>query len=132
MPWHALPHPLKLTKCICSFYRCLITCKNSSSYLNVFVRYCDLKNTTFWLMKRFLDHNYSIRFFSGMWFLQEVRRPLVLSYVNKKVQMNGSDFCHPLQTSPIPLNFGSFLSLLDPSRYFAKNQGSSIFKLYDF
>lgn len=52
-----------------------------------FVRYCRLKNPVFWLVCRFLDHNTRIKFFSKTRFLQKVRIPLVLSYLNKELHM---------------------------------------------
>ena len=85
------------------------TYKNSTSCLNSFVGHCSLKNPVFWLV--FLDHKSRTRFFSNVWFLKKVKRPLVLSYSSKKVQMNGLDFCQ----NPKNLIFGPFLGLFGPS-----------------
>ena len=40
MPRHVRPHPLEMTVSICRLYGCLITYKISTSYFNLFVRYC--------------------------------------------------------------------------------------------
>ena len=61
---HAWPHRLEVTNYIYCYYGCIVTCKNSTSYLNSFLRYCSLKNSIFWLVQRFLDLNSKIRFFS--------------------------------------------------------------------
>ena len=65
---------------ICYFRGPLVRSENSSSYLNLFVRYSSLMNPAFWLALRFLDHNSRNRFFPNVLFLQKVRRPLKLSY----------------------------------------------------
>ena len=43
----ASSHFAKMTNCISCLIRCLITKKNSASYLTHFGRYCNLKNTAF-------------------------------------------------------------------------------------
>ena len=100
MPYNIHLKWLSVFRC---FYKRLTTYKNSSSYLSLFVRYCDLKNDAFWLVKSSLDHYSRTRLFSKMQYLQKVRRLLVLSFSSKKNQMNWSDFCHRPKK---PLNFG--------------------------
>ena len=51
---------------ICCFHRPLVISRNLTSYLNLFVRYCRLRNLAFWIVLRFLDHNSRIRFFLNM------------------------------------------------------------------
>ena len=64
----AWPHPLKATIKYLLLYGPLVTSKNSTSYLNFFVRYSSLKNPAFWLAMRFLD-NWRSRFIQNMLFL---------------------------------------------------------------
>ena len=85
MPRHAWPHPLEMIEYVCCFYVCLITYKNSTSYLNSFVRYCSLKNLAFWLAWRFMDHNSRTSFFPHMQFFWKVGWPLVLSNSSKQI-----------------------------------------------
>ena len=76
---------LKQPTSICCFHRPLVKSKNSTSYLNLFVRYCSLKNIAFWFVLRFLDCNSRTRSFLNMLFLPKVERPLPLSYWSIKV-----------------------------------------------
>ena len=71
---------LKQPTNICCFHGPLVTSKNSASYLNLFVRYSSLKNPAFWLVQRFLDHNWRTRFLPNILFLEKVKIPLTLSY----------------------------------------------------
>ena len=64
----------------CCFHGSLLTSKNSTAYLNFFVRYCSLKNPALWLALRFFYHNSRTRFFPNMLLLQKVKKPLTLSY----------------------------------------------------
>ena len=66
MSEHAWPHPFKMTAYICLFYRCLTKFKNSTLYLNSFMRYNSSKNPAFWLVCGFWDHKSRIRFFPDM------------------------------------------------------------------
>ena len=66
MSEHAWPHPFKMTAYICLFYRCLTKFKNSTLYLNSFMRYNSSKNPGFWLVCGFWDHKSRIRFFPDM------------------------------------------------------------------
>ena len=68
-----------------AFVEPLVTSKNSTSYLNLFVRNSSLKNPLFWSTLRFLDDNSRNGFFPNMFFLKKVKRSLTLSYWSKKV-----------------------------------------------
>ena len=72
----AWPHPLEVTIQYLLLY--------GPSYLDLFERYSSLKNPTFWLALRFLDHNARTRFFPNILFLQKVKGPLTLSCWSKK------------------------------------------------
>ena len=91
--WACLDMPdyiyLKQPTNVCCFYGTLVTSKNSSSYLNLFVWYCTPYNSAFLLSLRFLDHNSRTRFFPNIFLLQGIKRPLVISYWSKKVYLNG-------------------------------------------
>ena len=78
MSRHALPHPLEATNRYLLLYGPLVTSKNSTSCLNLFVRYSSLKNPGFWLALRFLNHKSRTRFFPNMLFLQKVKRPFTI------------------------------------------------------
>ena len=62
---------LKQPTIICCFDRPLVICKNSTSYLNLFVRYCSLKYLAFWFVLRFLDHNSRTMFFRNILFCKK-------------------------------------------------------------
>ena len=70
---------------ICCFHGRLITYKHSTLYVNSFVKYFSLNNTSFWLVLQFFDHNSRTRFFVVVPFLQEVRTTTVY---NKALQKN--------------------------------------------
>ena len=69
---------------ICCFMDLYSYPKISFSFLNLFVKYSSLKNPAFWLVLRFLDHNWKTRFFSNIMFLEKVKRPLTFSCWSKK------------------------------------------------
>ena len=97
---------LKQPTNICCFHIALVTSKNSASYSNLFVRYCTLKNTAFWLVLRFLAHNSRTRFFPNVLFLQDV-----IFVLKQKAYLHGKYFCQNSKN----LIFGSFLGFLEPS-----------------
>ena len=57
------------------------------------------------MVNRFLNHNSRTILFPDMWFLQKVRKPLLVSYSSKKVRMNELNYCQ----NPQNLIFGPFL-----------------------
>ena len=97
---------LKQPTNICCFHIALVTSKNSTSYPNLFVRYCSLKNPAFWLVLRFLAHNSRMTFFPNDLFLQDV-----LFVLKQKAYLQWKYFCQNSKN----LIFGSFLGLLEPS-----------------
>ena len=112
---------LKQPSNICCFHGPLVTCKNSNSYLNVFVRYSSLKNPAFWLALRFLGHHSRTRFFP------KHEKPLTLSYRSKKAYI--SEWIRFWQ-NPKNLILGLF-EPSEPIRTFFKNWNPSLFLLYD-
>ena len=142
-------HLKQPTNNICCFHRPLVTSKNSVSYLNLFLRYSSLKNTAFWLVQRFLDHNWRTRFLPNILFLEKVKTPLALSYWSKK-RIIGSSYRKLAWVGfePTTTEFRSiqvddvfftalvilFFGLFETPKsiwIFFKNQGISLFLLYD-
>ena len=80
-----------------------------------------------------LYHKSSTSVFSEMHFWQKTSRPLVLSYFNKRVHINGIQFClnpkHLLSWQIFWTLFGFFLTRTD---FFFKNLTSSLLSLYDY
>ena len=80
-----------------------------------------------------LYHNSSTSVFSEMHFWQRMSRPLVLSYSNKRVHINGIQFClnpkHLLSWQFFWTLFGFFLTQPD---VFLKNLTSLLLSLYDY
>ena len=74
---------LKQPTNICSFHGFLVTSRNSTSYLNLFLRYSSLKNPASWLALRLFNYNARTRFFPNILFLWNVKRSLTLSCWNR-------------------------------------------------
>ena len=73
---------LKQKNNICCFHKPLAISRNS--YLNLFMSYSSLKNLAFWLVLRFLSHNWRVRVSPNILFLEKVKIALTLSYWSKK------------------------------------------------
>ena len=79
---------LKSPTIICYFHGPLFTAKNSTSYLNLSVRCCSLKNPAFWLVLRFSEYSSKIRCCPDILFLLKGKIPLALLYRSKKAYLN--------------------------------------------
>ena len=107
---------------ICFVHGCLVTYKNSNSYLNSFVRYWSLKNPAVWLVKRFLHHNSRTRFFPGMMFVQKLKRPLVPSYWSKKKHIRMDKIFFKILKTSLLGYFRTFWALLAWLNLFCKTR----------
>ena len=91
--------------------------------------YCSIQKSGYWLVYKILDHKSKTSFFRDMRSLQNVRKPLVRSYSNKKVHMNELDFCQ----NPKNLIFERFLWLFVSfvlAETFFQKWASSIFFIF--
>ena len=121
MSRHTWPHLLEATNQYLLLYGLPVTSKNSTSYLNLFVRYSSLENLAFWLALRFLNHNSRIRFFQNMLFLKKVKKPIdtfVLEQKKNHICLSGYDFCQ----YPKNLIFGTFWALLAHPNFYSKTR----------
>ena len=103
--------------------------QNSASKLNLFGRYSNLKNLAFWLALRFSDHNSRTRFFPNMLFLQKVKKPLALSYWNKKAYI--SEWIKFL-LKPWKSHFYDLLSSLNPSELFFYKKKPGVIRHFSY
>ena len=74
--WPSIPDNTQLKQLthICCFREPLVTSKNLTSYLSLFVKYCSLKNPAFWLLHRLFRAKLRPKFFPKELFLQRCFR----------------------------------------------------------
>ena len=117
---------LKQAPNICWFHGPLVTSQNLTSYLNLFLRYSNLKNPAFWLSLKFLDHNSRNRLFPSMLSFQKVKNHWHFHDEAKNINIwLDKIFAKTLKTS--------FLWLFEPteSMNFFSKTGPVTFLLYD-